>query len=58
MRILLSFLLAVSVAAQNPPALDPAKVFAYDASKPRDAREVFEAAEGVLDKVALFVAVR
>ncbi len=33
--MLLSFLLfAVSVAAQNPPALDPAKVFAYDASKP------------------------
>ena len=35
MRVLLSFLLlAVSVAAQNPPALDPAKVFDYDASKP------------------------
>jgi len=27
-------LLAVSVAAQNPPALDPVKVFDYDASKP------------------------
>ena len=37
MRILLSFLiLAVSVAAQNPPALDPAKVFDYDAGKPLD----------------------
>ncbi len=35
MRVLLCFLLlAISVAAQNPPALDPAKVFAYDASKP------------------------
>jgi hypothetical protein len=35
MRVLLSALfLAVSIAAQNPPALDPAKVFAYDASKP------------------------
>lgn len=35
MRALLSALvLAVSVGAQNPPALDPAKVFAYDASKP------------------------
>ena len=35
MRVLLSFLLlAVSVAAQNPAALDPAKVFDYDASKP------------------------
>ncbi len=35
MRALVSsLLLAVSVAAQNPPALDPAKVFAYDAVKP------------------------
>jgi dienelactone hydrolase len=35
MRSLLCFpLLAVSVAAQSPPALDPDKVFAYDASKP------------------------
>jgi hypothetical protein len=35
MRVLLSsLLLAVSLAAQNPPALDPAKVFDYDASKP------------------------
>jgi hypothetical protein len=35
MRVLLpSLLLVVSIAAQNPPALDPAKVFDYDASKP------------------------
>ena len=35
MRVLLSsLLLAVCVAAQNLPALDPAKVFDYDASKP------------------------
>ena len=35
MRVLLSsLLLAVSVTAQNPPALDPAKVFDYDASRP------------------------
>jgi hypothetical protein len=35
MRVLLSsLLLAVSVAAQNPAALDPAKVFDYDASNP------------------------
>ena len=34
MPVLLLLLLAVSVAVQNPPALDPGKVFAYDASKP------------------------
>lgn len=35
MRVLLSlFILAICAAAQNPPALDLAKVFDYDASKP------------------------